>query len=182
MTTETLTAPALQRLLAEVASHGTQHLVEVEVNLVQTTELLSEAINKLGASFMAIHHAVAQQQQELDILLELQDLPEASAEKIRAMRQQIAHEVNAVMTGLQFQDLTNQLIAGTVKRVNGLRDLLDALGSQGELFSLEAGQDVTAKLLDEVSQNLNSRSHALNSNLKKSVMQQHMGSGDIELF
>jgi hypothetical protein len=182
MATEKLTASALQHLLAEVASHGTLHLAEIEVNLVQTTDLLSEAINKLGASFMAIHHAVAAQQVELEILLELQDLPEASAEKIRAMRQQIAHEVNAVMTGLQFQDLTSQLIAGTVKRVNGLRDLLDKLGSQGELVSLEAEKDEIAKLLDEMSRNLSSHSDALHSNLKKSVMQQHMGSGDIELF
>jgi len=182
MVDETLTASALRRLLTEVSGHGVQHLVEVEVNLVQTTELLSEAINKLGASFMAIHHAVTAQQEELEMLLDLQDLPEASAEKIRAMRQQISHEVNAVMTGLQFQDLTSQLIAGTVKRVNGLRDLLDTLGSQGELFSLEPGQDAIAKLLDEMSHNLSSRSDALNSNLKKSVMQQHMGSGDIELF
>jgi hypothetical protein len=59
----------VMQLLSGVSAHGDQHLAEVERDLVQMDVLLDEAIKKLCASFMAIHHAVDRQQEALDELL-----------------------------------------------------------------------------------------------------------------
>lgn len=70
MEMKTLPITELRSLLAAVSDHGKQHLVEVEADLLQTTFLLSEAIEKLGASFMAVHEAVTEQQQVINSLME----------------------------------------------------------------------------------------------------------------
>ncbi|MGB2832358.1 MAG: hypothetical protein WBC07_05365 [Methylotenera sp.] len=69
MEMKTLPINELRTLLAAVSDHGKQHLVEVEADLLQTTFLLSEAIEKLGASFMAVHEAVTEQQQVINALM-----------------------------------------------------------------------------------------------------------------
>ena len=68
MTRKNLLGSQVKRLLTSLSDQGSQHLTEVETDLVQTTYLLSEAIEKLGASFMAIHAGVAAQQEILDQL------------------------------------------------------------------------------------------------------------------
>lgn len=149
---------------------------------MQTTFLLGEAIEKLGASFMAIHEAVTTQQQELDELLAVANLPEGASLRITGYREKIAEEVNAAITGLQFQDLTSQLIARTIKRVNGLRDSLIALAAHGDVMEPEHEHEEIAKLLEDMSASLMSRSDALKGGLRKSVDQQDMSTGEIELF
>ncbi len=69
MTKNNLLGSQIRHLLSSLSGHGKQHLTEVETDLVQTTYLLSEAIEKLGASFMAIHEGVAAQQEAVDTLL-----------------------------------------------------------------------------------------------------------------
>ncbi len=68
MQMKTIPITELRSLLAAVAEHGNQHLVEVEADLMQTTFLLTEAIEKLGASFMAVHEGVSAQQQAIQAL------------------------------------------------------------------------------------------------------------------
>jgi len=172
----------LRRLLSAVSDHGKQHLVEVEADLMQTTFLLGEAIEKLGASFMAIHEAVMTQQQEIDTILSSAGLPAGTNQKITEYREKIGEEVNAAITGLQFQDMTSQLIERTIKRVNGLRESLTALATHGEGMDAEHEHEEIARLLVEMSANLNTRSDAMKFGLKKSVSQRDMDSGEIELF
>jgi len=69
MTREKLLGPQVRHLLSNLSDHGTQHLAEIETDLVQTNILLAEAIQKLGASFMAIHEAVSAQQQAIDAMI-----------------------------------------------------------------------------------------------------------------
>jgi len=127
MEMKTLPIRELRSLLAAVSDHGKQHLVEVEADLLQTTFLLSEAIEKLSTSFMAVHEAVTEQQQVLDALLADHRFGKEEIERLEAFKQKIGKEVNAAVTGLQFQDLTDQLLTRTIKRVNGLKDLLQEL-------------------------------------------------------
>ena len=111
MEMKTLPITELRSLLAAVSDHGKQHLVEVEADLLQTTFLLSEAIEKLGASFMAVHEAVTEQQQVINSLMEQHQFDPIETKKLEAFKQKIGNEVNAAVTGLQFQDLTSQLIS-----------------------------------------------------------------------
>ena len=55
MTIHNSLALQIRDLLSGLSMHGGQHLSEIETDLIQTNILLSEAIEKLSASFMAIH-------------------------------------------------------------------------------------------------------------------------------
>lgn len=182
MNMKTLPTTELRSLLAAVSDHGKQHLVEVEADLLQTTYLLSEAIEKLGASFMAVHEAVTQQQQVINTLMKNHPLDQDETEQLEAFKLKIGEEVNAAVTGLQFQDLTSQLLTRTIKRVNGLKDLLHELGSHSNAIDPDHEHEEIAKFLDDMSHTLHVGSRALSGGLKRSVDQQDMATGDIELF
>lgn len=182
MASNTLPITELRQLLTAVSDHGAQHLVEVEADLNQTTFLLTGAIEKLSDSFMAIHETVTTQQQEIDALLNNAGVSETAHQNIVALREKISSEVNAAVTGLQFQDMTSQLIARVIKRVNGLRESLALLAEHGEGMAPEHEHEELVKLLAEMSAGLYTRNDALQGGLIKSVGQQDMDSGDIELF
>jgi molecular chaperone DnaK (HSP70) len=182
MTKNTLPIEELRRLFQGLAQNGTQHLIEVEADLVQTTLLLTEAIEKLGASFMAVHSAVIEQQQEIEALLASKKLSADESQNILKYRQKIAEEVDTAVTGLQFQDMTSQLIARTLKRVNGLRDLLAALETYGDHMRQGGDHEDVANLLEAMNKSLSSKSGELAGGLRQAVQQQNMQSGDIELF
>jgi len=168
--------------LTSLSDHGNQHLTEVETDLVQTTYLLSEAIEKLGASFMAIHEGIAAQKELVDLLIEGRQATAESQERIKALQDEVAQNINAAVTGLQFQDMTSQLIGRTVRRIAGLRDVLGAVGASSAEMLPESEQDEMVALLAEISKALEEQSAKLESVLWKAVSQTHMESGDIELF
>lgn len=182
MTRKKLLGSQLKRLLSGLSDHGHQHLTEVETDLVQTTFLLSEAIEKLGASFLAIHEAVTAQQHTIDLLLAGSPATPEMADKLRAIQHEIGQHVNAAVTGLQFQDMTSQLIGRTVRRVAGLRDVLGAVGSTGSGMLPETDSEQIVDILNTINQALEDQSARLESILWKAVAQTHMDSGDIELF
>jgi uncharacterized phage infection (PIP) family protein YhgE len=109
---------------------------------------------------------------------------EKDAQELNSLKKKIGEEVNAAVTGLQFQDMTSQLIARTIKRVNGLKDLLEELASHGDEIDPQQGQErkEIAKFLEEMNKSLNARSDALSGGLRRTVAQETMGSGEIELF
>jgi len=182
MTRKNLLGSQVKQLLTSLSDHGNQHLTEVETDLVQTTYLLSEAIEKLGASFMAIHEGVAAQQMILDQLISNDAITPENEQKIRALQNELAQSINAAVTGLQFQDMTSQLIGRTVRRIAGLRDVLGAVGTSGGVMVSDSEPEDLVVLLSEISKTLEDQSAKLESVLWKAVSQTHMESGDIELF
>lgn len=181
MTRVKLLGSQVKDLLSNLSGHGAQHLTEVETDLMQTSILLGEAIEKLGASFMAIHEAVTAQQQEIELLLSGAAPSPEIAEKLKAKQAEIGMHVNAAVTGLQFQDMTNQLIGRTVKRVTGLREVLDGVGS-GSSGIPEGSAEEIVETLNSINAVLEEQSAKLESALWKAVCQTRMESGDIELF
>ena len=168
------------RLLSRVSSHGDRHLAEVEQDLTKIDMLLDEAIKKLVTSFMAIHHAVNQQQEALNQMrLESEFLPE-SAVRLASLHTEINRHVGAAVTGLQFQDMTSQLIQRMALHVTGLRDVLDALGTDASTLSENA--DDTHLVLDDISDRVGARCVELAGGVRNAVNQRHMESGEIELF
>jgi hypothetical protein len=182
MTKNNLLGPQIRHLLSSLSGHGNQHLTEVETDLVQTTYLLSEAIEKLGASFMAIHEGVSAQQEAVDMLLAGEAATPEMAARLKLLQGDVAQHVNAAVTGLQFQDMTSQLIGRTVRRIAGLRDLLCAVGSSSADMLPDSEQAEIIALLNAINQALDDQSSKLESVLWKAVNQTHMESGDIELF
>ncbi len=181
MTKEKLLGSQVKDLLSNLSDHGTQHLTEVETDLVQTNFLLGEAIAKLGASFMAIHVAIQAQQETIDLLLSGSKPTPEIAEQLRAKQLEIGQHVNAAVTGLQFQDMTSQLIGRTVRRVVGLRDVLGGIGSGSTSISESSAEEIVTAL-NTINKVLEEQSVKLESALWKAVCQTHMESGDIELF
>lgn len=182
MTKKNLLGSQVKRLLTSLSDQGNQHLTEVETDLVQTTYLLSEAIEKLGASFMAIHEGISAQKELIDVLLANGAAVPGSEERIKALQEEVALSINAAVTGLQFQDMTSQLIGRTVRRIAGLRDVLSAVGTSSAEMLPECEQDEVVAVLSEISKALEEQSAKLESVLWKAVSQTHMESGDIELF
>lgn len=171
-----------KQLLSGVSDHGTEHLLEVETDLVQTTILLAEAIEKLGASFLSLHAAISSQQEEIDLLISSGAAPATSIERLKTIQGEISSHINAAVTGLQFQDLTSQLISRTVQRSAGLREVLNTLGLIGNGIPHDGGTDEIALLLKEVTLRLEAQSVELRRLLRKTVNQKDLDSGDIELF
>ncbi len=182
MEMKTLPINELRGLLAAVSTHGKQHLLEVEADLFQTTFLLSEAIEKLSASFATVYETVSLQQQVLEALAAKHSLEKEVLEQLDAFKHKISDEVNSAVTSMQFQDLTSQLISRTIKRVNGLKDLLHELEIHSNDMDPSHEHKEIAKFLEAMSLNLHEGSHALSGGLRRSVGQQDMATGEIDLF
>lgn len=182
MTTEKLLGSQVKHLLSNLSDHGTQHLTEAETDLVQTDFLLGEAIEKLSASFMAIHAAVSAQQEAIDSLLAGAKSASEIADNLKARQAEIGKHVNAAVTGLQFQDMTSQLINRTIRRITGLRDVLGGIGSNSSGMPSESNPQQIIETLNDMNKALEEQSIKLESALWKAVSQTHMESGDIELF
>lgn len=182
MTREKVLGSQVKDLLSNLSDHGTQHLNEIETDLAQTSLLLGEAIEKLGASFMAIHAAVNAQQDAIERLLDGASLTPELAEQLKKKHAEIGQHVNAAVTGLQFQDMTGQLIGRTMRRVTGLRDVLGDVGSSSATMEGEGSVEALAGILQRMAKVLEEDSIKLESALWKAVCQTHMESGDIELF
>jgi len=172
----------VMRLLAGVSVHGDQHLAEVERDLVQMDVLLNEAIKKLCTSFMAIHRAIELQQETLKGVLSAGKPAPEQAARLEALREEIGRHVGAAVTGLQFQDMTSQLIVRMVQHLSGLRGVFGALGIDGSADLPESGNEEMLAMLDHISDRVGARCSELACFARSTVNQRHMESGDIELF
>jgi hypothetical protein len=182
MTRKNSLGPQIKNLLSGLAGQGNQHLTEVETDLVQTTFLLNEAIKQLSDSFLAIHEGVTAQQQLVDLIRSGAALAPEQDTRLQAIRAEISQHVNAAVTGLQFQDITSQLISRIVRRVTGLRDVLDTIGSSGAGLMPESETEEIVSMLNGVNKMLENQSVKLENVLWRAVCQTHMKSGEIELF
>ncbi|USX28835.1 chemotaxis protein [Oxalobacteraceae bacterium OTU3CINTB1] len=182
MTRKKILGSHVKRLLSGVSDHGRKHLTEVETDLLQTRLLLEEAIEKLSFNFMAIHQTVEAEQATIQLLLDGGIASPEQRAQLQALQGQVGGYVNAAITSLQFQDMTSQLIDRTLKRVTGLREFLGTLGAHGAEMLPESDNEEIVALLGKVSMALAIQSLELRSVLRKAVSQQHLESGDIELF
>ncbi|MDY7578576.1 chemotaxis protein [Herbaspirillum sp. RTI4] len=174
----------IKRMLFDVAGGGSRQLTEVETDLLQTNILLSEAIDKLGASFILLHQSVRNQQDTMELLLDPRQLavPQLK-DRLKEMGNDIDTQVNSVVTCLQFQDMTSQLIERILKRVIGLRNVLGVLETSSFEFSAENEEtEAVVDLLRATNLTMEEQLIALENGLWKTVRQKHMQSGDIDLF
>ena len=173
----------IQQLLDAVSRQGAGHLAEVETDLAQTALLLTEAIDKLGASFMSIHAVISVQQDAVVRLLEKSVASNEEREQLQGLQNEIDRHVNAAVTGLQFQDMTSQLLQRTRGHVSSLQDMISVLGVAAAAIGQDASADeAIAQLTIASGEVANCRVLLDDAQLRKAVSQTHMESGDIELF
>lgn len=179
---KTLLIYELRALLLAVSKHSDSHFIEIESDLQQTAFLLNEAIEKLSHHFMAIHSELIAQQNAIAQLSTQGELSQTAKENLSVFEKNIGELVNNVVTGMQFQDMTNQLLERTIKRVKGLRELLDELSASDYLSADIEDSQALLSYLAEVNHRLDNSSQYLLGNLRKSVGQSNLNSGDIDLF
>lgn len=169
------------RLLSGVSSHGDQHLSEVSQDLVQMDVLLDEAIKKLCTSFMAIHQTLAVQQEVVNNMLAADVAALDHGAHFKAIHEELSRHVGAAVTGLQFQDMTSQLIRRMVLHLDGLRDVFGALAADDAALAATGKEDLLA-MLGQIRERVDACCTDLAGGVRSSVSQRHMDSGDIELF
>lgn len=182
MSNSTMLGSRVKELLAGVSDHGVDHLLEVETDLVQTTILLAGAIERLGANFLDLHASLTSQEEQIRIIVSGGLIQNESVERLAQIQSDISLHINRAVTSLQFQDLTSQLISRTVQRSAGLRELLCTLDIVGNVIPNDVGIDEISVVLSEITSKLEQQSVELKSLLRKTVKQQDLDSGDIELF
>ncbi len=185
---QTLPITELRQLLASVSGNGQTHLLEVESDLQQTAYLLKTAIEKLGDSFADINHCLTEQQALLDELMTHQAFKQDAAivEKLNALKEKVSVDVNEVVTSMQFQDMTDQLLSRSLKRVGGLKDLMNGLGNHGDADGVCKVSSDEGEIMDyihAVKDQIDEKSLALAGVLqKRAVAQKNMSTGEVELF
>ncbi len=155
----------LHGLLGDVSRLSGAHLSELAADLAQTSDLLAAAIAHLMAEFDGLNHAIAAQQALL------KNAPQDASAQWAALAEEVRDRVHGMVTGLQFEDMTRQLLDRSQTRVAGLAAMLAALDDPGR-------QANCAQLQEQ----LGNSSRALLVALQKSVPQQRMEGGDVELF
>lgn len=170
------------KLLTLVSAQSTDHLTKVDTDLTQTSLLITEAIDKLAASFLAIHAAVTAQQAIIDSVLGDVFSHPAERTALDTLRAEIGAHANAAITNLQFQDMTSQLIDRSRNRVQGLHETLTVLGTNAAHIINEDNQASLVTQLDQIRESVSKHSTKLDGSLRKAVNQTHLESGDIELF
>jgi hypothetical protein len=175
----------LKSLLLETSEVGDVHLSKIEADLIQTDILLDEAITKLTNGFMALHETLAEQQHEIDLLLSGKKAatPENIAH-LKDLREKTNQHIHATVTGLQFQDMTSQLLERVVRRVIGLREVLKLANTTGT--EIKPDQNVSLAdieaLLDKTRTTTSVKMKELETVLWRAVRQTRMESGDVDLF
>jgi hypothetical protein len=152
-------------LLREVSRLTGTHLSELSADLAQTNDLLAAAIVRLMAEFDGLNQALRAQQ------VLLQQAPPSNAAQWLDLQRQAERHVQGMVTGMQFEDMTKQLLSRSQARVAGLAGMLKAVD--------EAGRQTACGQLQE---QLRNNSSALFGALQTSVPQQRMEGGDVELF
>lgn len=167
----------LQELLTAISIHGNQHVLEIQHDLAQTNNLLEEAIRKLGESFLGIHQGLASHR---NVTADLGD--GQSDEKLLTLQAEITQHINAAITGLQFQDMTSQLITKMTKHITELQDVFAVMDRPDRQISAAADEADILSIVKAMNADLQRQRLIFDDVSRKKVTQQHLDSGDIELF
>lgn len=137
------------------------HVVTAMADLRQISLILDEAVITLNNSFFSIHDGLEAYRDSCDDLVV----------------DQVTPSMNKAVTALQFHDLTSQLLSRVVNRLDGLRDIV---GYTQHLTS-DKSENI-AERLTRLDRRMLELSDVLHNKFSQSLNQQHMESGDVELF
>ncbi|MCM1512896.1 MAG: hypothetical protein NC112_07300 [Oxalobacter formigenes] len=173
---------SLQELLQNIAGNSSIHLSEMESDLLQINLLLMEAINKLGTNVVRIGQDVQCQQEIVRQLAESKNYSPFAVEKLDELNREIDVNVASVITAMQFQDMTSQLLDGVLSRVTGLQEMIEEVDKlASEVSGAESEGDIQM-MVHATGEAMTQRRHELEELHAKRVSQKHMESGSIELF
>lgn len=169
----------LKLLLISIREHGNRHLNEIDADLAQTNFLLTEAVQELNTRFLAIHTLVRAQQDKMnELVLNAPQRTETLA-RSREVADTVELHVNIIVTQLQFQDMTNQLVSRALQQTSELREVLKVLNLPID----DADSKISAiERVRRVKIDLDRKYLQIERRESKAVCQTQMQSGDIDLF
>lgn len=182
MTNKTVLGASLQELLQNIAGNCSIYLSEIESDLLQINLLLMEAINKLGDNVVQIGQDVHHQQKLVRQLTEAGTCSPFALERLDEMNQSMDANVASVVTAMQFQDMTSQLLDKVLSRVaalQGVNEEMDKLAI--EVSGAESDGDVQM-MIRAMGEEMTKKRRELEGQHAERVSQKHMESGSIELF
>lgn len=179
ITNGTRTINTLNNLLATVAAKSERPLLDAEADLLQTTHLLHSAIENLSASFENIHCILNQHQSTMAQKIAEGVTGEDALLLFMSAKKLIDAEIMRVVAGLQFQDMTNQLLMHTITHLHELKSLMEMLAVNSESLSVDTSDEEIHQFFTEKHADISARTPRV---VKKAVKQRDMLPGDVELF
>jgi len=168
--------------MQNIAGNGSIYVSEMESDLLQINLLLNEAINKLGTNVVQVGQNVGYLQSAVKQLADSENQSPVSIGRVQELNEAIGDNVGAIVTAMQFQDMTCQLLDKVLTRIKGLQKMHEEIERLAlEVSGAESEGDIqmmvwaTGEEMDEQRRELEGL-HA------KRVSQKHMESGSIELF
>lgn len=99
-------------------------------------------------------------------------------EQQRYLAAEVEENINRATTGLQFQDMTSQLLEHTRTRLDMIHDMMEELAHLTKADSARTSDEI----LSHIRERLHETREKINSMKHSPVSHNDMGSGDIELF
>lgn len=159
-----------------------EFFLDIKNDLNQVDRLVSDAVNNLVINFKFISQ-LTKSHHEMVMAIETLAVPNQNEPILELLRRQmliadkIEHELEGAITSLQFGDLVTQLLAHTSNQLDMFVRVLQRIDSHGKNSPAEekSVMDVTQKI-SEAMRTAQSRTK------RKTVVQQAMHNGEIELF
>jgi hypothetical protein len=165
-----------------LSDESDEFFLEIKKDLNQVERLVSDAVNNLVINFKFISQ-LTKSHHEMVMAIETLAVPNQNEPILELLRKQmliadkIEHELEGAITSLQFGDLVTQLLAHTSNQLDMFVRVLQRIDSHGKNSPAEekSMMDVTRKI-SEAMRTAQSRTK------RKTVVQQAMHNGEIELF
>ena len=151
---------------------------EIRDRMEQVHVSLTQAHDSIyTVASMDMNFALQSKQKVQDTLRHIENINEnmaVAAKGINERAERVAHHVNDAVTALQFQDMTSQLVAHTVNRIETIREMTagadEAVRNVGNAEAFHNARERVREALERNRAKLNP------------VKQESLDSGEIELF
>lgn len=173
---------SIQELLKMVRDNSSVHLSDMEEMLLQIDLLLMQAIEKLGTNVVQIGQDVYHLREVTNQLEKSEVDAKAVVEKMNTLGQEIEGKVAEVVTAMQFQDMTSQLIHKILGRTKGMQEVMERLDKLFIDLSRAEGLGDVQMMVHAIVEDIEQRRKELEAARNPQVSQKHLDEGSVDLF
>jgi len=167
------------RSLSQKTAHFSDQIRSLMTNLHSSFSNADTSIQKISSVDMGF--ASESKRRIEQVLEQLECINHESSEALASqsvLAAEVSENINQATTGLQFQDMTSQLLDHTDSRLDAIHVLMDELS---HLTKDDSGRS-SCEILQHIRQKLQEARSKIDSMKHSPVSHGNMDSGDIELF
>lgn len=120
-------------------------------------------------------------QQMLGTLSHINQQTTQTVDELSRIAARVEEDVRIAITSLQFQDLTSQLISHIGKRINALGEALGSISAASPVANNNS-EEILHLRMNAMKRSIHEASACIAASTHGPVRQQHMATGEIELF